>query len=169
MNLTPSQQDAVRQWVAGGDSISRVQTRLAEEFGVHMSYMDVRLLILDLDAVVQDAPDPAPPKPAPAAEGNFPEGGDDDFPPPSGDAPAPLPGDGDLPPPSGVKVELSRIAKPGFALCGDVTFSDGVKAQWGVTNRGELALDGCAPDYRPSNEDVREFQLQLRSLIQNGY
>ena len=169
MNLTDIQQNAVRQWVAEGDSISRVQTRLAEEFGVHMSYMDVRLLILDLDAVIQDAPEPAP-KPAPDESAADAAEDDGDALPPESGAEDPFgPATGDVPPPSSVKVELSRIAKPGFALCGDVTFSDGTKAQWGITSRGELALDGCDPNYRPSNEDVREFQLQLRSLIQSGY
>ncbi len=196
--LTPDQESAVRAWAAAGDNLSTIQTRLADEFGIHMSYMDVRFLVLDLDVTLAERPAPKAPEdlskaaparaPAPPAAGQSPDGlpaddlGDDlgeeedscDDPECAGHRPpAPgAPGDEDAAPAANVKVELSRLARPGFALTGTVTFTDGVTADWGITQRGELALtpDEAHADYQPTREDVRAFQVELRKAISRaGY
>ena len=46
--LTDEQRAAVRQWVEEGASLPDVQRRLKETFGLTLTYMDVRLLTLDL-------------------------------------------------------------------------------------------------------------------------
>ena len=56
MNLSDTQIQAVRQWLSEGASISDVQKRLSETFDVNMTYMDVRFLLDDIDAELQDAP-----------------------------------------------------------------------------------------------------------------
>ena len=159
MQLTELQKDRVRQWAAEGDSLSKIQDKLTAEFGIRMSYIDVRLLVLELQVAIQEKekpkeivpqPSPTPPS-APHAE--MAEDMDDD--PQMDGAPAG----------NGVSVSVSRIAKPGFAYCGDVTFSDGTQAQWGITAHGELALTGGPAGYRPSPEDVRAFQLELRNQL----
>ena len=175
MQLTDIQKDKVRQWAAEGASLSRIQDLLAEEFNIRMSFIDVRFLVLDLEVSIKEKEAPKPPPPAspgvppsrvPSPESPSPEFEEidkieeidkaDDFDTPTPDSPAS---------PSKLTVSLSRIAQPGFAVCGDVTFSDGVSAQWGITARGELALVGPPADYRPSPEDAREFQTQLRNLL----
>lgn len=188
MNLTDSQIAAVRQWAAGGATLSDLQTRLADEFGIRMSYMDVRFLVLDLgiELVEPKAPAPAaadlsevPAKPSPSADAphaphddglgsedaDFDEGagpGDDADAPGAPDAADAAPGA-----PANVRVEVSRLARPGFAVTGTVTFSDGVTADWGVTARGELDLvaDEAHPDYRPSAKDAQAFMTELRRAI----
>ena len=54
MNLSPEQQELVRAWAAQGDSISDIQTKLASECGVHLSYMDTRFLLLDLSVTLAE-------------------------------------------------------------------------------------------------------------------
>jgi len=171
MELTDTQKTSVRQWAAEGASLSEIQTRLDSEFSIRMSFMEVRLLVLDLEVSIREKRPPAPPKPeepeTPAHDAaddeteNVYDADADDM----GDDAYPEDTDADAPKGGGVQVELSRLAQPGFALNGDVTFSDGTKAQWGITSRGELSLSAVDATYRPSPEDVRDFQVKLRALI----
>jgi hypothetical protein len=180
MQLTDPQKDSVRQWAAAGASLSEIQTRLADELGLRMSFMDVRLLVLDLQVAIREKRSAEPPKPqAPVtadkpAEDDTPAGDDLDEEELSPEELAELDAlEKAEPAPAakgGVTVEVSRLAQPGLALTGDVTFSDGVKAHWGITNRGELSLSAPDPAYRPTPEDVRDFQVKLRSLLsRQGY
>ena len=167
MQLTDLQKDKVRQWAAEGASLSQIQDRLAQEFDVRMSFIDVRLLVLDLQVSIKEKEKPADPlksTPPPASQGYPPEeSGIPDDPDESPDSPSPE--DSATPSASALRVSVSRISQPGFALCGDVTFSDGTQAQWGISTHGELSLAGMPPDYRPTPSDVREFQIQLRQML----
>ncbi len=160
-DLTEVQRNAVRQWVEAGASLSDVQKRLKEEFGVALTYMDVRLLTLDVGAQVKDKPEPkkAPP---PAAEAPAADDLDDDL--PEGEA---LPGAEPEPPAGGgaVSVSLDRLVRPGAMVSGDVTFSDGKKARWVLDQMGRLGLEGVPKDYRPPADDVRDFQVKLQQLL----
>lgn len=185
MDLSPEQQELVRAWAAQGDSISDIQTKLASECGVHLSYMETRFLLLDLSVTLAErnakkteAPpaEPAEPKPepegygavpplpgAPEDDAGFPE--EEALPPESEDAQPAGPAA-----PSSVQVELARIQRPGFAVSGSIVCSDGVKGEWGVDNYGRLAL--AFPDnkgYRPSAADQQAFMEKLRSLLSAGY
>lgn len=173
MQLTEPQQASVRQWAAQGAGLSEIQNRLAEEFGLRLSYMDVRLLVLELDVALREKR-AAEPARTPAATGAE-EAGAEEFDAAENaggaldDAEAADAGDaapGEVS--GGVRVEISRLAQPGFAINGDVTFSDGVTAQWGITNRGELSLAAADPAYRPSGEDLQDFQRKLHRLISGG-
>ena len=176
MDLSPEQQELVRAWAAQGDSISDIQTKLASECGVHLSYMDTRFLLLDLSVTLAEKnakkAEPAPaPEPEPGPEGYG------AVPPLPGGEPAeyPLPEEAPAAPetaaPAGdVRVEMARIQRPGFAVSGSVSFSDGVKGEWGLDNYGRLAL--AFPDnkgYRPSAADQQAFMEKLRGLLEAGY
>ena len=185
MNLTPEQQELVRAWAAQGDSISDIQTKLASECGVHLSYMDTRFLLLDLSVTLAErnakkAEPPPAPEPEPGDYGAAPPllggGADDGDLPPEEDEPLPAddgPAGAEPAPPAGagdVQVELARIQRPGFAVSGSVAFPDGVKGEWGLDNYGRLAL--AFPDnkdYRPSAADQRAFMDKLRGLLSAGY
>ncbi len=54
MTLTPDQKQAVSNWVAAGDSLSQIQKKLAEQFQISMTYMDVRFLVDDLNLALKD-------------------------------------------------------------------------------------------------------------------
>lgn len=196
MQLTPQQEALVRAWAAEGATLSDIQTRLADECGLRLSYLDTRFLLLDLkvDLVEKTRKDPPPRDLAAAPEVGadaYGSAGDEGEPPVEDDAygaAPPLPGEenpgaaggaGEPPAPleddaapgtSTLTVELARIQRPGFAASGSVTCSDGVKGEWGIDAYGRLAL--AFPDnrgYRPSAADQQAFMQQLRGLLAGGY
>ena len=178
--LTAEQTAAVRRWVEEGAGLNDVQRRLKDEFGISMTYMDVRFLVLDIGAEVKDKEPPkAAEKPAAPAAGDAPfaqsaaDGGDEDFAdaPPGGDdgladeTPA---GDGDAS--SGkVSVSLDKVVQVGAMMSGTVTFSDGVSGNWILDRFGRLALTKVSqPGYQPSDADLAAFQMELQSKL-SGY
>ena len=60
--VTAEQLEAVRQWAGEGVDLNGIQKRLAAECGVHMTYMDVRFLLLDHGIEIATASAPAPEK-----------------------------------------------------------------------------------------------------------
>ena len=160
MNLTNEQIEAVKQWVGQGADIADVQKRLSQQFGVSMTYMDVRFLIDDIGATLEDKPEPkveAPAAEAPSAEVEQ-----------QGQSPEESQGAPDAGEPQGessVKVSLSPIQRPGFFASGDVVFSDGVRAEWAVDQMGRLSLSPSQEGYKPSQQDIIEFQAQLQKLF----
>ena len=59
MELSEQQRQSVKEWLATGASLSDVQKNLKNEFNITLTYMDVRLLVLDVGAAVQDKPEHA--------------------------------------------------------------------------------------------------------------
>ena len=177
MELTDQQRQTIKGWLAAGASLSDVQKNLKAEFGLTMAYIDVRLLVLEIGAEVQDKPEPKPPKAEPPKPVAAPQEDDpyaDEFedeagaPPEGGaDAGAPLP---EGPAGSQVTLSLDRLVVPGAMVSGDVTFSDGVKARWLIDQYGRFGLEPATPGYRPSPADLQAFQAQLRLELQrHGY
>ena len=64
-----------------------------------------------------------------------------------------------------VSVSMSRIQRPGAVASGDVVFSDGEKAEWIVDQLGRLSLVAKTEGYKPSQEDIAEFQMQLQAMF----
>lgn len=146
MELSAEQKNQVREWIAANESLSGVQERLKQEFGISLTYMEARLLMSELEVVpaekvveepVEDAVDEAEEAEA-EAEGA---------------------GNGQ------VQVTMDQITKPNFLVSGRVKFSDGKGAAWYLDHSGRLGLDVDEEGYRPSEEDVMAFQQQLRKLI----
>jgi len=181
MELSEQQRQAVKDWVAAGASLSDVQRNLKSEFNVAMTYMDVRLLVLDLGAAIKDKPEPKPVRTESSRSATVPAGDD-----PGGDAAL---DEGDAGPEEGddvfavepdadggagmaakVSLTLDRLVVPGAMVSGTVTFSDGVKARWLIDQMGRFGLEADKPGYHPSNADLQAFQMQLRTeLRQHGY
>ena len=148
MDLTDSQKAAVAAWVQEGKSLADVQNQLREEFGISLTYMDVRFLVDDLDITVEEPEEP--------------EAEDSEV----AEAPVEEP---ELT--GGVHVEVNPVTPPGALVAGTVRFSDGKSLGWQLSAAGQLGLvPGDDPDYRPSPEDVQEFQTQLQEVLQKqGY
>lgn len=164
--LDESQKEQVRQWAAEGAGLSEIQRRIKDEFGISMTYMDVRFLMLDLHVDVRDKPEPKPAEPAasPAA----------DLPPDGAEVDAPQDGDEGFTPPEmdggNVKVELDRVVRAGAMASGSVTFSDGVTGSWYVDQMGRLGLTKVSkPGYQPTREDLEAFQIELQNKLAGGY
>ena len=158
MQLNDTQKDAVRKWIAEGCGLTEIQKRLNDEFKLHMTFLDLRFLVLDLGLTIKEQAKNtgAGLELAKTAPGRPDAKASDMEPPPLGPDSA-----------GGVAVTLDRIVKPGSVVSGTVRFSDGVSASWMLDQLGRLALDAGKPNYRPSQEDVQAFQTELRNLLQN--
>ncbi|MDO4527254.1 MAG: hypothetical protein Q4C03_00505 [bacterium] len=155
MSLTPEQLDAVRAWVAEGDSLSEVQKKLRSEFNLQMTFFDVRMLVMDIGATLKDreaqveADDVTkaklPPKP----------GAEEQKPIPTGAV--------------GITVDTIQVI-PGALVSGGVTFSDGEKGKWFFDQMGRFNFEPNTIGYKPSAEDARTFQQMLQQeLSTRGY
>lgn len=175
MGLTDQQKQAVREWLTAGATLSEVQKRLKSEFDLNLTYMEVRLLVLDSGAAVKDKEEPKPVKPEapaqPPAGGLSDEAGDDadalEYEPGEPQEEEPLPEGAAA---ANVSLSLDRLVVPGAMVSGTVTFSDGVKARWLIDQYGRFGLEPEKPGYRPSNPDLQAFQTKLRAeLRRHGY
>jgi len=149
MNLNEEQRQRVTAWISQGAKLSEIQNKLAQEFGVRLTYMETRLLVDDLKLTPKDPEPPKtekPPVPEPkkAAEK------------PSADAAKP----------GGVSVSVDQIARPGALASGKVTFSDGQKAEWYLDQMGRLGVVPSQTGYKPSAADVQQFQMALQEELQ---
>ena len=156
IELTEAQKQSVRQWAQDGCGLSEIQKRMASEFGMSPTYMDVRFLVIELGLEIKERPGKATVaaelKAAPDT-GEAPDGGG-----PLQDRPAPAG--------AGVTVDVDRVMKPGSLVSGTVTFSDGVAGTWMLDQFGRLAISTSRPGYKPNPQDVQAFQAELRSLLE---
>ena len=189
--LTEEQKADVAKWFAAGASLDEIQKRMKAEFGVHMTYPDLRLMVADLpqpaetepaapdgpahEGLAHDGPArevPAPPRRGTSSSGT-PDSGTPDSSgtsssgPASDDGTSAAPKRYDLdapdgtPPASDLTVEVDALTIPGTFASGAVTFSDGTKAKWYLDQLGRLGLDDVPPGYRPSPGDAALFQARL--------
>jgi hypothetical protein len=142
--LTPEQKEIVGKWVAEGLGLSDVQKRLKDELNVSLTFMDVRFLVSDLSLQVK-TPDKKELKEELAADAPLDSLDEDE---------------------GSVIVEKDSVIRPGYAASGSVKFSDGKTANWFIDPMGQLGLEPPEPGYQPPSDDIEEFQLQLRNLLQ---
>lgn len=142
MNLDETQQRKVAGWINEGLKLAEIQKRLESEFGLRITYLDVRLLVDDLKLKPKDPP--PPPKPAAPLQ-----------------AAAPPP-----PPAGGVNVTVDQLTRPGSLVSGKVKFSDGKTAEWLLDQACRLAVVPTQKGYKPSPDDVQDFQVALQQELQ---
>lgn len=156
MKLDETQQRHVEQWIRQGLKLSEIQSRLADEMGLRLTYMEVRLLVDDLKLTPVD---PTPPKeaaqpaqPAPGASElhGIQTADNKQF---------------DKQSANHVGVTVDQIARPGALVSGKVTFSDGQVADWTLDQTGRLGLAPQQKGYRPSAMDVEQFQIGLQNEL----
>ena len=163
MDLTESQKNAVAQWFADGASLDEIQKRIKSEFGVHMTYLDLRLMVAELPQ-----PDEVAPEEKPAENPNEPESSavPEADAPEAQDAPEEQAPSDDSAEKANVSVNLDAITIPGTMASGDVTFTDGTKGKWYLDGYGRLGLD-AGPGYRPPPADAALFQARLMELLRS--
>ncbi|MDE0594837.1 MAG: hypothetical protein OSB65_06285, partial [Roseibacillus sp.] len=59
-DLSEEQQSAMKQWAEDGSQLPDIQQRLKGQYGLNVTYMDTRLLVLDLGIDLQSEPEPKP-------------------------------------------------------------------------------------------------------------
>ena len=164
MNLDDAQRRKVTDWIAEGLKLSEIQKRLADDLALHLTYMEVRLLVDDLKLTPKDT-EPVNPvelqgkKPGPGAgPGGLADG--------SGarestgmQPPEPEGGAG------GVAITVDQVTRAGALVSGSVTFSDGNGATWYLDQFGRLGLAPKQQGYKPSPADLQAFQVELQSEL----
>ena len=162
--LDDAQRQKVKQWIDDGRKLSEIQKQLETDFGLRMTYLDVRLLVDDLKLMPKDQTPVTPkdlskPAPAPADAA---AGTEEDELPPVADEPA-APG-------GRVTVAVDALARPGAIVSGKVTFSDGNRASWYLDQTGRLGVSPDIQGYKPPQQDIIEFQTELQNeLAKMGY
>ena len=163
MNLDDSQRQKVGKWVEEGLKLSEIQSKLASEFGIRVTYMELRFLLDDLKLKPKDKEPPAAPTLASK--------------PPAPGGPAakqsPQPAEGEEEPAgagAGVSVNVDQVTRPGALVSGKVTFSDGQTADWYLDQTGRLGVVAKQQGYKPSQADLMAFQAELQNeLARQGY
>jgi len=161
MNLTEEQRQQVSTWINAGAKLAEIQNRLAEAFGLKLTYMEARFLVDDLKLIPKDPEPPKTPEP-PAAK-------------PLSTQPVPADAglDEEIPAPAAggsVSVTVDQIMRPGSLVSGKVTFSDGQIADWYLDQTGRLGVVPKQQGYKPAAADVQQFQLALqREMAKLGY
>ena len=164
MTLDEAKKKTVGAWIEQGLKLSDIQSKLASEMGVTLTYMEVRLLVDDLKLTPKDQPKPQPigqfsttaSKTAGAQEASAPpvEDGLEEV-----DEAAAAPGG------KGISVSVDQLARPGALVSGNVTFGDGQAAAWYLDQSGRLGIVPQQQGYRPSAADLQTFQVELQKQL----
>ena len=141
MELSEDQKTHIANWIDAGETLAQIQKRITEEWNISLTYMEARFLVDDLGLNFAKKEKPAAPEPK-AKEGAS-----------------------DLEPVDGVQVEVDKLTRPGTVASGQVVFSDGKNAAWQVDPLGRLGLIPKEEGYRPSEEDLQEFQVALQQQL----
>jgi hypothetical protein len=160
MNLDESQQQQIMTWIQQGLKVSDIQSKMAAELGLQLTYMEVRFLLDDLKLRPKDqerSPTPVLPvdpavssKAGPAAKGS-----------PLRAAPEAERGGGL----GGVQVKVDQVTRAGSVVSGKVTFRDGQSAEWYLDQFGRLGLAAEKAGYKPSQADLMDFQAELQNQL----
>lgn len=147
--------EQVRRWAAQGVDLNGIQKHLATDFGVHMTYMDLRFLLLDNEIDIASAAESPKPAPAPAPKAKtIPE-----TPAEEDDVPGP-------PAAGKVQISLDDIQLPGALISGKATFPGGASGAWLIDQMGRFGwreLSGT-----PSPQEMQAFQVELTQLLSQG-
>lgn len=148
--VTAEQLDLVRRWAGEGVDLNGIQKRLAAECGVHMTYMDVRFLLLDHGIEIATVSAPA------SAEKP---------------GPAPAPAEEPAPAPQSVSegkpvVTLDELTLPGTLISGKVQFTSGTRGGWQIDQLGRFAWNELQG--QPTPEELQAFQVELTQILSRG-
>jgi hypothetical protein len=139
--LNAEQISAIKSWASEGAQLPEIQERIREEMNHPVTYMDTRFLILDLGIELQVEKEPEP---------------------------TPETDESSLPTEGTTHATMDAVPLPGSLVSGKVTFSDGESGVWTLDQTGRPTLDFDTVGYQPSREDIMEFQVQLRALIEQS-
>ena len=151
--VTAEQLEMVRRWAAEGVDLNGIQKRLSADCGVHMTYMDVRFLLLDHGIEIATAAAPVPEKKAeeaPAASA-----------PAASEEQAPAAGQGGK-----LVVTLDELTLPGTLISGKVQFASGTRGGWQIDQLGRFAWNDLQG--QPTPEELQAFQVELTQLLSRG-
>ncbi len=153
-DLTSEQRQLVETWASEGANLNQIQDRLRRECSVTLTYMEARLLMMDLNVKIQEKPREAP-KPAeepPAAPAPPPEADADD----ATQTPKPA---------AKLKITVDEVPLQGALISGEAMFTDGELVVWFMDQMGRFGMRGPFQGYQPPAADVPEFERELDQLL----
>jgi hypothetical protein len=168
VELTDEQKRAVGEWAEAGATLNDIQSRLKAEFGLSMTYMEARLLAMELEVRLKDKTAKAATAVEAVAENQTMPGGgmaEEEF---EGPDPANFPLDEAEEEEAGVatfEMAKDELVVPGALVSGTATFSDGMKAKWFLDQTGRLSLKAERTGYQPPQVDVPKFQKGLEKIL----
>lgn len=133
--------DMVRQWAAAGVDLNGIQKNLQTECGLHMTYMEVRFLLLDHGIEIATEPEADEPE-ATTEEASA------------------LPAEDVTGRPI---VTLDDLQLPGALISGKVEFPGGVKGAWMIDQTGRFGWRELTGS--PSPVEMQDFQEELTKLL----
>lgn len=142
-DLTKEQIEQIKVWASEGDQLADLQKKINSEFkpSSAVTYLDTRFAIIDLGIeIIQEAE-------------------------PEEEVSEETPDSKELTPLGYVDATVDTVVRPGFLASGNVIFSDGMKALWGLDQMGRLKLDADDPSYQVDDEDMIAFQEILRDKL----
>jgi len=149
--LSPKQLETVRLWASQGVDLNGIQKNLASECGLHMTFMEVRFLLLDHGIEIS----------SPAAEQEKPES---DSAKERADGVEGMeeasPADGRL------QVTLDDLQIPGTLLSGKAVFPSGTRGSWQIDQSGRFGWSELSGT--PTPVELQDFQYELTQLLSRG-
>jgi hypothetical protein len=160
---TAERKEIVAKLLKEGRKVSEIQDYLHKEKGDSITYMELRMLLAEMEAKLPDQPNAqfgalkAPPLTAPAPPAGQPRGKG----PPAAQQPA-----------AGKRgkttIAIDQAPPPGAMLSGRVNFGSGAKAYWMMDETGRIGLDPELGTGRPDQQDMQEFQQELRKMLEQA-
>lgn len=135
-----------------GLKLGDIQKLLETEYGIKMTYLDLRMLAaeLEVDWSKQDSPKQTE-KPATVDQKDAGEILDE------GAVPV-----------SEVTVSVSKIARPDAAISGNYECPSGAKGEWIVDHYGRPGMIPAEGSPKPTQEELKQFQEALVQQLQGG-
>ena len=144
MNYKDFSEEQIRQlqqWVTETQSVGELQTKINASFNTHLTYLDVRFLLDDLQLELKKKETQV------------------DTETEKSDTDAVIPAN------EGVQVQVDPVTRPGMIFNGNVRFSDGQGASWGLDQFGRISLKPEQEGYKPSQADIARFQELLQQQL----
>jgi len=166
--LTAEQKEQVRKWAEEGATLNDIQSKLKTELDTTMTYMECRLLVIELGlslkdktvkAVAEVPVEPVTSPLSPEGEGEAEYGDSEVDPQPMGEAA--FAAEGSTP----FVMEADELTVPGMLVSGTALFSDGTRAKWSLDQMGRLSLKTDKTGYQPPAADVPIFQQTLEKIL----
>jgi len=144
-SISPDVRAALEQSIQAGATLSQIQTQLTQALAKPITYMEARFILDDLGLSLIEKEVHHTPilNSSPDQTGNDPAHCAS----------------------SSVTVDVDPVQRLGTLASGRVTFKDGQSASWQIDEYGRLGIIPSQAGYRPSTEDMVEFQKRLQSIL----
>lgn len=149
--LSPEQLEAVRLWASQGVDLNGIQKNLASECGLHMTFMEVRFLLLD-HGIEINSPSAEQRKQETSPAKVQDEGGEEMEEASSAEG--------------RLQVSLDDLQIPGTLLSGKAVFPSGTRGSWQIDQAGRFGWSELSGS--PTPAELQDFQYELTRLLSRG-